>query len=296
MRMTWTNLALAAAVLYSIGTTALADSTATQSSEASAPTSFYDKLAKHATVTYFGVYRGASLNDMGNKFQPDVDGNLDTTSTQSMENLVTVGYKPNTQTTVGVSTHFFYSPVGNPLGGGKNFEWLDPALIVKRANLIQVGNFSVMGELSTTLPSSQYDYLKMHGMDASFSPIFNINYDVPNTKLSLSYYGYVTAYLPGANHTATYRNYKIYGAPNATYQFTPKLGATLWIDLIQASRANTASGSLLHGAHNADMDIEPGVAWEFVKNWTINPMINIYPKTVTMAASSVQMVIVGKAL
>ncbi len=286
-------------VLFALLATAPAfadDSSATAGvSEAQSP-SVLDKLSKKAALTYFGVARGAGLNDLGNKYQPAADGTLDTTSTQGLESVVTTGYRLNQDTLVGGNVHFFYSPVGNPTGGDKNFEWMDPSLLVSRANLIKVGGLSVKGILSATLPSSQYDYLKKHVMATALTNTYNLNYDVPDSTWSLGLYGYVTAYVPGATPTATYRDYKVYVAPNANWQFSKKVAATMWVDLIQATRANTVNGSILHGLRNTDMDIEPGISWEFAKGWSVNPMINIYPRSLTMAASSIQAVIAGKAL
>jgi hypothetical protein len=47
---------------------------------------------------------------------------------------------------------------------------------------------------------------------------------------------------------------------------------------------------------NPGTDIEPGVNWDVIPGQlSFNPMLNIYPGHATLASTSIQMVIVGKA-
>lgn len=247
---------------------------------------------KNLSATYFGVYRGGPLSRPGYSLQPGVDGVPDPTSPQSTENYINMGYKLDKDTIVGVSTHFYYTPLGVPQAHGDPVEMLDPALMFSKANWISLGDFKVKGMFFVTLPMSKFDYLRRHEQVMSVSPTFNATYDIPRYKLTLALYGYVTAYLGGSASIGPYRTYKVYAAPNVNYQFAKTVGATLWVDLFQVTRATGTP--FISGMDNYAVDIEPGINWDILPNLSFNPMLNIYPSNMTMNATSLQAVLVGK--
>src|SRR5687767_8797681 len=104
-----------------------------------ANTSVMDVLSEKAVLSYFGIYRGAPLGDLSNSLQPTPAGQLDPSSPQSIENLVTAGYKIDKDLMVGVLGHFNYFPIGNPVGTGQNLQMLDPVLMVQKSNMIKAG-------------------------------------------------------------------------------------------------------------------------------------------------------------
>lgn len=253
-------------------------------------------LLDNYTLTYFGVYRGASVNDPGNQYQPNLNGTLDTDHTQSMENYITAGYKLDKDTTVGVSAHFYYAPNGMPETlSNSSLEMLDPSLVIGRANMIKAGTFSMTGKVFMDLPLSQYDTARKNGFLTSFSPTGIFNYDVPGTKLSIGMYDYLSLYVPGPNTPDAHRVYKFYVAPTANYQLTKTVAATLWVDLIQGTH-NTQTNMMLTAMHNEEGDIEPGINWEFLPGYNFNPQVNIYPSNPTLNATSFQAVVTGKFL
>jgi hypothetical protein len=267
----------------------------TGSSEPSQPTepSTYDKISKHVALTYFNILRGAPLSDVSNRYQPAPDGTLDTTNTQNLESTVTAGWKFSKDWMFGAYTHFFYSPLGNPTAyNNANMQWLDPALVLSKANMVSIGGLKIKGQLSATFPMSPYDTLQKNGLITGITPTANILYDIPKTKLTLGLYTYVTAYIPGSNAIENYRTMKLIMAPNANYQITKSFAATLWVDAIQVRRFKHSG--FFSGMNNPDMDIEPGVNWDITPYLSFNPFLNIYPSAPTMNASSLQAVIAGK--
>lgn len=255
--------------------------------------STYDKVAKHVSFTYFNVLRGGPLSDVTNRYQPAPDGTLDTTNTQNVESTVTAGWKFSKDWVVGAYAHFFYSPLGNPThDNDANLQWLDPALLISKANMVDMGGLKIKGQLSATLPMSRYDRLKKDGSITGFTPTANILYDVPKSKLTLGFYTYVTAYLSGPDAADTHRTLKLIMAPNANYQITKTFAATVWVDAIQVTRKNHSG--FFSGMSNPDMDIEPGVNWDINQYLSFNPFLNIYPGHPTMNASSLQAVLAGK--
>ena len=71
------------------------------------------------------------------------------------------------------------------------------------------------------------------------------------------------------------------------------MAATLWVDLIQAKHFKGLGGPL--NMTNDPWDIEPGISWDITRYLTLNPIINIYPSTPTLAATSLQAVLIAKA-
>jgi hypothetical protein len=295
-----TNLSICGLLILASSSMALADSSAAApagSSETSSA-STWDRVADHTALTYFGIYRGGSVNDPGNSLQPRIDGSPDPTSPQSLESYITTGYRFDKDMYVGVVTHFFYFPVGNlsdpKAGTGMDAQMLDPALVFSKAKLVDNGNgLTIKGLITATLPLTSPDILRTQGLATGISPTMVLSWDVPKTKLNLGLYGYVTGYVPSATAAANARMYKIYAAPNGSYSLTKTVSATMWVDLIQAT--NTADKPFISGMSNYTADIEPGISWDITPKLTINPMLNIYPGNPTLAATSFQAVIIGKA-
>jgi len=255
--------------------------------------SVWDKIGEKATLSFFGIYRGAPLSDLGNSLQPDTGGNLDPSTPQSVESYLTAGYKFDKDTMLGVGAHFFYYPVGSPVGTGQDIQMYDPSIVLSKSNLINVGGLKVTGRIYAELPLSSADRLQRDHDSIAISPTFIANYDVPHTALTVGAYGYITAYLPGSNLAEHARSYKMYFAPTANYQLSKRVAATLWVDLFQITR-NRGTG-FVSGMSNYTVDIEPGINWDITDKISINPMINFYPATPTLAATSLQAVIMAKA-
>jgi hypothetical protein len=283
-------LAVALAGGASIAPMAFADDAPAQSVLETKST--YDRIAEKVALTYFGIYRGASVSDPGSSLQPGVNGAPDPTSPLSIESYVTTGYKFDKDWMAGVTTHFFYFPVGSPVGTGQNIQMRDPSLVVSRANLVDSGGLKIKGLFYAALPLTSADFLLPRSYLTSFSPTIIATYDVPKTKLSLGVYSYLTAYIPSASTPDGTRAYKLYAAPFASYPMVKNVQATLWVDLVQVTR-NGGTG-FISGMNNDLMDLEPGINWDVNRYLSVNPILNIYPSNLTLASTSIQAVLIGK--
>ncbi len=252
-----------------------------------------ETLQEKLALTYFGVYRGASLSDLGNSLQPDTNGQLDPTSPQSLENIITAGYRISKDSMIGINTHFYYFPIGHPAGAGQSLQMWDPSVVLSKSGLVDQGGFKLNAKLTVQLPITSVDILQTHHFAATIQPALIGNYDIPKTNLSIGFFSFITAYIPTNKTPENSRTYKIYLAPTANYQLSKTLAATLWVDLFQVTR-NQGTG-FFSGMSNYTVDIEPGISWDITKNISINPMINFYPATPTLAATSLQAIIIAKA-
>ena len=254
--------------------------------------SFFDVMSDTFAVNYYGIYRGASLMDPRNSLQPRVDGSADSNNPQSLESTVFAGYKFNNDWNGGILGHFNYFPVGNPVGNGQDIQMLDPSLAVSIANLFERGHFKVSSRLTAQLPVSSQDVLRPNHLLTALTTYLFMNYEVPHSKVTLGIAGYLRGYIPDANALDSVRTYRIYVAPNVNYQITQSVAATLWIDLLQLNRSRGTH--FISGVSNDPIDIEPGINWDISKNFSINPVINIYPAHPTLASTSFQAFIVAR--
>jgi hypothetical protein len=256
--------------------------------------SFFDLLIQKTTLSYYGIYRGAPLADLTNSLQPTPKGILDPGNPQSVESLVTFGYRFSPDLTFNAIAHFYYFPIGNPAGTGHSIQMLDPMLMIQRTNVINRNGFRLSARLYFQLGTSQAD-LKGSNLLASVTPTVIVNYEVPGTKLTIGAYSYFRAYIPSPDAAPNSPTYKIVIAPNANYPLSSTVAATLWVDFVQATRFG--GSGFISGLTNPLMDIEPGISWDISKYFSINPVINIYiyPSNPTLAATSLQAYIIAKA-
>ncbi len=255
--------------------------------------SLFDLLSEKTSLSYYGYYRGGPIGDLGNSLQPGVDGNLDESSPQSVENFVMSGIKLNRDLCVGVTWHFNYFMMGNPVGTGQDLQMLDPLLTLVHNNILDRNGFKLSGKLLTALPISSADGLKPNHMVTYIQPQLNGTYSIPHTDLTLGLFTYIRGYIHSAHTPDDARSYKLYVAPNANYQLSRTVAFTLWVDLVQATR-NGRTG-FISGIQNPVADIEPGINWDITPNISLNPILNIYPSNPTLAATSLQAILVAKA-
>ena len=276
-----------------ISAAAHADATLNTSTTTTVP-SFYERVSEKVMLNYFGTYRGSSLSHLGDSLTPDAKGIPDKDTPQHIESVVTAGFRVNKDLMVGIMAHFYnYPGAAKPSSNSAGFQMYDPAIAVFQSNLINNGPFKLNGRLITYIPLTSVDILQREHQAVAISPTFIATYDVPRTPLTIGIWSYLRAYIPTADAVANARTYKIYIAPNLNYQLTRTLAATLWVDLVQAAR--TKGTGFFSGIDNAAVDIEPGISWDVTKNITINPLINIYPGSLTLAATSIQANIIARA-
>ncbi len=254
--------------------------------------SFFDKVNEKFALRYFGMYNGASFANLSSSVQPQVSGEPDPSSPQNIDSIVTVGYKLDKTSILGVWGHFYYFPVGNPAGSGQSVQLLDPSLLLSKSDLYESNGLRIGGRLTVNLPLSKADALVPNQLVTSVTPTVMINYDVPKTGLTLGLFAYVRGYI-GPDAIPGAPTYKIYVAPNVNYQITKTLAATLWVDLVQARRVQGTG--FISGLRNDVVDIEPGINWDITSNISINPVINIYPANPTLASTSLKAFIVARA-
>jgi hypothetical protein len=254
--------------------------------------SLMQRISEVAALNYYGVYRGAPLSNLKSSQQPTVFG-TPSTDPQSIESTLTAGYKFNKDWMAGFVAHFYYFPIGNPVGTGQDLQMYNPWFIVQATNLVNRNGFKLNGRFTAELPVTKVDFLETNGSATALTATMISSYEVPNTSLTLGFFAYARGYIPTGSALDTARTYKIYGAPNLNYQLTKTLAATMWVDLIQLTRYG--GSGFISGMKNETVDIEPGINWDITSKLSFNPVLNIYPAHPTLASTSLQAFISAKA-
>jgi|GEM_PF-875680 hypothetical protein len=252
-----------------------------------------ERLSEVGTLSLYSVYAGSPINNLGSSYQPSSDGTLDTSSPHVFDTTVTTGYRLSKYSFAGVVNHFKYFPIGNPVGAGDRITFMDPVLYVSRSKLIEYQGLVVDGRLTSQLPLSSNDGLQANGLATALSAVLNAHIDVPTTKLTMGLFGYLRGYIATSTSPANAPTYKVYLAPYANYQLTKRVAATLWIDLLSATRK--AGTGLISGLKAGTVDIEPGLNFDITDNISINPVLNLYPGNLTLASTSIMAFLTAKA-
>lgn len=264
------------------------------------------KLHDNVAFDYFGIYRGSNVGNPGGAYQPGYDSPAggDVNGAQSLESYVTAGWRPAKDWMVGIMSHFMYNSATAPdqFGAGgtpqAGFQLLDPSFVVTKANLVDKGQFKIKGYLYVEVPVTHFDYITLpgHNMATSVAPTANITYDFKNSRFSVGTYTYIRGYVAGSDSPDDLRTYRFVAAPYGSYQITPTVAASLWVDLIDLRRTGGSPFFSAYGLQNEEGDIEPGISWDVLPGkLTVNPILNIFTGNPTLATTSIQAVIIGHA-
>jgi len=251
--------------------------------------SFFENVKDKVTLAYSGVYRGGSFSDFTSSYQPTATGHPDSTSPISLENLVTAGYRITPDWTIGAIAHLYYLPAGFPPGTGQALQNYDPSIYIARSKLVDYRGISLSGSLNWTFPVSSFDYLRPHHIASAITLNLVASLQAPKSHLRLGMAAYLRGYIPNGNAGNDVPTYKVYLGPNLSYQIVDNVAFTLFIDLVQAVRSRGTG--FISGLKNPSGDIQPGIFWQITKNISINPLINIYPSSMSLASSSLQLLV-----
>src|SRR5689334_9886453 len=85
---------------------------------------FFERLSDYGTLSYYGIYQGAPLSNLGSSYQPTPLGVIDENTPQRFDSTITAGYKFAPNWMAGIVGHFYYHPIGNPAGTGQDIQML----------------------------------------------------------------------------------------------------------------------------------------------------------------------------
>jgi len=239
---------------------------------------FKDKLG----ISYYGVYSGPSLG-FQNDYNPTYDGKEG--DVQNLDSLITASYKITSKFQAGVAFPVLYIPYGD------SETILNNVFVrVSRSELIKSARFKMSLASRFYLPTNQ------DSRDAGFKTGIrveqNSTYDLKRLPITLGLYTYERQYYYDSK--APSRSIlTLYAAPYVNYQFTSKVGATLWVDLIQLKQPQGKSVSKME---NAPVGVQPGVNWDVNDKVSLNPYINLYPGYLSADSSSLGLIISAKVL
>lgn len=237
--------------------------------------SFRDKLI----LSYYGVFSGPSLGKLSS-YNPDISG--DEGSPMNVDGALSIGFKPITHMTTSVGVPFVYQPVLK-----QTVTVNDLYLRLGYGQLINKGNFNLGGGVRVYAPTSVKSKERGQRAGTRFEGV--ASYAFGNTGLDLGLYSFVrnNYFKQGGKGTAL----SFYSAPFMNYKLTEKLSATLWVDLIQLGQSTESSTM-----KNDPITAQTGLNWDISNKLSINPYINLYPRTPTLDSSSFGMILSAKVL
>lgn len=237
-----------------------------------------DRLA----LSYYGVYYGPSLGQR-NDYTPSYDGSSG--DVQNLDGIITAGYRVSKKFLAGVAVPLVYVPYRDKGVTMNN-------LFLKLAN----SEFWKNGRSKMGL-SSRF-YLPTNGDSRKSGFVTgarieqNFTYDLKKAPVTLGLYTYEKALFYNATATSG-TPLTLYAAPYLNYQFSKRVAATLWVDLVQLTQAKGKSFSEMQ---NAPVDIEPGINWDVTDNLSLNPYLNLFPGNMTADSSSLGLIVSAKVM
>jgi hypothetical protein len=276
----------AALALLALSASALADDT-TQSStttvEAAAPS-----LADHIALSYWCNWHGPSVGQPNsyvpnwNSDTPSVSNNNGGTTNGTLfgENVITAGYKftPDRSVT-------FNLDVLSPFARGDAPVLANSYVSLRDKKFIKSGPWTQDVALRMYVPTAS-SYQK-NGMIVAPALVDQISYDTGDWTFAAWNRARVYTY---SNAPDGALQWTVDIAPNANWQFSKTVAATMWIDMIQLYQKKGGDVT------NMFADVEPGINWDVTPNISLNPYLNIYPNSMTATATSINLLITAKAL
>jgi len=249
-------------------------------------TSLLDKIQ----VNFAGTYYGPGLSNIS-AASPDATS-LSGNGVQNLDSTLMAGYKLTDNIVAGPVLAFKLMPMGKEGVGDAGVGLKDPFLRAIHGKVYSKGNLNLSMDLRAYLPvtAGSQKATKQFGIRSSQ----NLSYEIPNTRLTLISSTFVRAWLYGSQMLdGSNSDLEIVFSPNLNYQFSPKVAATLWVDLLQLTHT---MGDPTANLANSAIDIQPGVNWDVTQNFSLQPYLNFYPGVLDFEHSSVGLNISARLL
>lgn len=284
-----TTLALAETSPGSSTTQVIASAQPTESglsavSQVSVPssTSEFKSLKERLALSYYGVYSGPSLGRQ-NDFTPNVDGTDG--DLQNVDGAISAGYRITKKVQAGVALPIYYVPNRDNDATLNNIY-----LRLSNSEMLKSGQFKMGLSSRFYLPTNPES--RETGFVTGVRVEQNMTYDLKKTPLTFGLYTYER--MNFFNSIAKSGSIlSLYAAPYLNYQFSQKVAATLWIDLIQLKQVQ---GRSISQWENPSVGVQPGINWDVNDSVSLNPYVNVYPGNLTADSSSLGLIISAKFL
>ncbi len=283
---------LAAGLSVFVGATTFAETTpatSTTTAQNVAP-----RLVDKISMSYLGVFYGPAINHLSS-YQPLSEGGDDLDSPQMLESLLNTGYKLNDKVTAGVGVAFWYRPImGDEFRTSHQtegaFVMKDPFLKVSHSKVLSRGNLNIAGDLRAYVPATEPS--RKANLITGLRSTQATNYQIPDSRWSFGADSMIRANIFGSNASATAKDLVLYFGPHVDFQINPKLSTTL---LYEVNGFHKKGESLL-SINNGGTDIASGLNWDVSPRVSISPFLNMYPTSLRLSSTSLNVVLTAKLL
>lgn len=243
--------------------------------------SLLDSLPDHYSLTYWGNYNGPSIGSR-DPFNPLPNGSDG--SPQYLDSIATASYKLNPNLLLGVAEEFYYRPVI-----GQDITALDPAVRLQALHVIHDDRWDLKLEAWVYAPVTAPSRAASELTGLHFVQVLNYT----TGPLTIGTYSYYQQNIFDGVNEGTLYDRKLYIAPNGSYSIGKNVQATIWVDWIQSVHTRGDAGLV---PVNYPWDMEPGVNFDINPQLSINPFINIFPGSPSLASTYFGFVLIGKAI
>ncbi|NDD91648.1 hypothetical protein EBZ37_06150 [bacterium] len=192
----------------------------------------------------------------------DAMSKLDTIDTQ---NTLALGYKLDKGWSTSAAFNFGYKPSTDE----QPLSLLDPYASIANYSLIERKNYSFGGFLRLYAPVSDAAQSANLITKTRFGLVHD--YQVANSRLSLSLYTYAQAYIFGSSRAFNSKRLVLFAEPSISYQIMPSLSASLLYDMDTTSRYDAPVLSF-SGANTA---LCPGLTWSATRWLKVEPSLTL---------------------
>jgi hypothetical protein len=250
------------------GTPVLANTTtATTAVQAAATTTakvqtVQPHLLDNVTASMSAAFTGPSVasitGNSKNQISHTVDANGADSGRVYSDTNVRVGYNITKDINVSGNAPFNYFPAGT-----QDLQWLDPYVRIAHSKLI-TGPVNLSGDVRFYLPTSTASVAshRLIGIRNSLSA----SYVVPSTRWTLGTDTILRARFYGED-TGGAQSFLAYISPNASFQVTPTLAASVFAEFAAISRASKG----ITAFESDGTFLGPGLSWD------VTPAINFNP-------------------
>jgi hypothetical protein len=252
----WIAVVLGVSV-FTVATLAQADAGA----QSTASTAEAKSLLDNVYASYFGVYHGAPLSDLGNARTVDSQGKLSKSQSIYFDSELTTAYMVTPDIGVGPVVPFFITPVR-----GEGLTLGDVGVKAFNKRTYSANGLSVYTNLILQAPTSSYS--SQRGMTLGVKTTPNLRYNVPASRFTFGAWTEAKSYLGVTSGKA----FKLYAAPYANYRLTSNLSLNLEYEM----EADHMVGKPSFDFTSYQTDLEPGVVWNITQHISVNPYLMLF--------------------
>jgi len=210
---------------------------------------------------YFGTFHGPNLTHIDSPYTVNEKGALSSRSAINFDSDVTLAYRVNANTGIGVDVPFLVFPVM-----GQGMVMNDLGLKAYNLHTVQYGGFNIDTNLFVQAPTSDYSQLRHMKVGLKTTPA--VRYRFAGSRFTVGSWNEAKAYVG----VTTGKAFKLYTLPYVNYRINPNWALNLGYEM----EADHFVGTSPMDFTAFQADIQPGFVYNFTPHISVNPYLQIF--------------------